>query len=587
MEEAAPHQPGLAPEVRRFIERVGSGEKVTADGTWFAGDGAEAEAARPYNITDLLNMRQLVRKTAGAYEPGDFNARALRKLLDSVDDTIEQLVEASGDEAAILTHRKLREDYRNKQRALDNPVIEAAREGRLRDVDKAVIDPQSGPESIRVLKEVLGTQWWDDFGHNSLARLITDFTGPDGTVDHKGATDRLLSIGSDARNDIYGTRGEALMETLSDMAKAERQRDEATQALLHADKTYAANLIEIERERDRQIRDLETNRDERLRQLKMADANGQVKARPTLALTGIGGWLLLLIVRLWIGAAIRLIGGLAVGLSLLGLFSFASAALAGVAAYLLGRKNAKGVMVAKVFLAADASYYLLELIVSMLGGASNDSGPLPPWFKPSGYLVACVLWFAYLVRSERVKNTHLSGSGESNHTDSQTPHQVGTLLAKAEFEAIKSVLEARLTDRLREMVSHPSDKYADYVSLLKEHGDTDSIETIRRHQVSAVMSLCDHAYSMHLSAAPLKIPEAPDPNGSFLKELQNWAVAASGMGMVRALDIRAALDVYKPFERMIEDQDYLMAIVKKNAGDHGTGIGKMDMAEYAHFWQTG
>jgi hypothetical protein len=130
------------------------------------------------------------------------------------------------------------------------------------------------------------------------------------------------------------------------------------------------------------------------------------------------------------------------------------------------------------------------------------------------------------------------------------------------------------------MVSHPSDKYADYVNLLKEHGDTDSIETIRRHQVSAVMSLCDHAYSMHLSAAPLKIPEAPDPNGSFLKELQNWAVAASGMGMVRALDIRTALDVYKPFERMLEDQDYLMAIVKKNAGDHGTGIGKMDMAEY-------
>jgi hypothetical protein len=118
MEDAAPHQLGLAPEVRRFIERAGSGEKVTADGAWFAGEGAEAETARPYNITDLLNMRQLVRKTGGAYEAGDINARALRKLLDSVDDTIEQLVEASGDEAAILTHRKLREDYHNRQRAL-------------------------------------------------------------------------------------------------------------------------------------------------------------------------------------------------------------------------------------------------------------------------------------------------------------------------------------------------------------------------------------------------------------------------------------------------------------------------------------
>jgi hypothetical protein len=37
-----------------------------------------------------------LRKTPEAYEPGGINERALRQLLDSVDDTIEQLVEPSG-----------------------------------------------------------------------------------------------------------------------------------------------------------------------------------------------------------------------------------------------------------------------------------------------------------------------------------------------------------------------------------------------------------------------------------------------------------------------------------------------------------
>jgi hypothetical protein len=273
MEEATLHQTGLAPEVRRFVERAGAGENVTADGAWFSGEGAEAETARPYNITDLLNMRLLVRKTAEAFEPGDINARALRKLLDSVDDTIEQLVEASGDETAILAHRKLRESYREGQRALDNPVIQAAREGRLRDVDRAVMDPQSGPESIRALKQVCGAQWWDDFGHNSLSRLIAEFTGLDGTIDHKGAMNRLISIGSDARYEIYGSRGETLMGKLSNMASAE-----------------------LERERNRQNKAVETDRDERLRQIKAAAINGTTDLKPTIATTGIGGWLLLLIV---------------------------------------------------------------------------------------------------------------------------------------------------------------------------------------------------------------------------------------------------------------------------------------------------
>src|SRR5271168_3592605 len=121
------------------------------------------------------------------------------------------------------------------------------------------------------------------------------------------------------------------MENLNNIAKASRQVDEATQALSQAAKTKDAAMEDLEEKRNRQIEALEADRDEKLRQIDSADANQATNLKPKIAATGIGGWLLLLIVRLWIGTAVRMLGGLAVGLSLLGLFSFASAALAGVA----------------------------------------------------------------------------------------------------------------------------------------------------------------------------------------------------------------------------------------------------------------
>jgi hypothetical protein len=135
--------------------------------------------------------------------------------------------------------------------------------------------------------------------------------------------------------------------------------------------------------------------------------------KETQEVTGIGGWLLLLIIRLWIGAVTRTIGGLATGLSLPGILSFGYAALAGVAAFLLGRKSAKGVMAAKSYLAADGLYYALALLDSMIGDATPQlNSSFPPWFKPSGYLIASVLWIVYLARSERVKNTYFLANAE-------------------------------------------------------------------------------------------------------------------------------------------------------------------------------
>jgi hypothetical protein len=77
--------------------------------------------------------------------------------------------------------------------------------------------------------------------------------------------------------------------------------------------------------------------------------------------------LLLLIIKLWISAAVHGLVGITEPNHLVGGLNLGFAALAGVAAYLLNTKNPKGVTVAKIFLAVDAVYYLLALLDSALG----------------------------------------------------------------------------------------------------------------------------------------------------------------------------------------------------------------------------
>lgn len=120
-------------------------------------------------------------------------------------------------------------------------------------------------------------------------------------------------------------------------------------------------------------------------------------------LVGIGGWLLLLIVKLWAGVAVRVLAGISEQSHAVASLNFGFAAFAAIAAYLLGRKHPKGVILAKILLAAEAVYYILELLLP--AGSINT-------FKTTGFLVASVLYFIYLFRSERVKNTYFGALGQ-------------------------------------------------------------------------------------------------------------------------------------------------------------------------------
>ncbi|HTA60351.1 MAG TPA: hypothetical protein VK805_19515 [Candidatus Baltobacteraceae bacterium] len=116
-------------------------------------------------------------------------------------------------------------------------------------------------------------------------------------------------------------------------------------------------------------------------------------------LVGIGGWLALLICKLCVGTVVRS-AGIANPNRFVAVISGLTAVLAGVAAYLLLTKNRKGVTVAKVYLAIDAVLYLL-----IVAGSAVDARPD---YKAAGFCLASILYFLYLMRSKRVKNTYFA-----------------------------------------------------------------------------------------------------------------------------------------------------------------------------------
>ncbi|MGA2338517.1 MAG: hypothetical protein ABSF75_01380 [Terracidiphilus sp.] len=114
-------------------------------------------------------------------------------------------------------------------------------------------------------------------------------------------------------------------------------------------------------------------------------------------LVGIGGWLLLLIIKLWAGTALRILAGAALPNHAEGMLNVGFGLLSGIAAFLLTTKNRKGVLFAKIFLIVEAAYYVLELLPPI-----SVDNPV----KTAGFFAASILYLVYLFRSKRVKNTY-------------------------------------------------------------------------------------------------------------------------------------------------------------------------------------
>ena len=159
---------------------------------------------------------------------------------------------------------------------------------------------------------------------------------------------------------------------------------------------------------------------------------------------GLGGWLILLLLGLWINAAAMLASGLSTFAVLLHLttapaflapmdpFTAAVAVSAGVfgavAGYLLARKNPLGPTVARTLLALISGYSLLVLLATVLRTGPVPAESLPAWVKPAGSLVASVLGLGYLLRSRRVAKTYAPGPEGSTPAEMSDQDEVSDIV---------------------------------------------------------------------------------------------------------------------------------------------------------------
>jgi len=123
------------------------------------------------------------------------------------------------------------------------------------------------------------------------------------------------------------------------------------------------------------------------------------------------------------------------------------------------------------------------------------------------------------------------------------------------------LLKARITDGLTEWLRDAGNAFPGTSGAADE-------DRVRAKLLRQVHEICDHVWGVHMGRFAT-LPNTPDSGGSFTRELQKWAVAQAALRLTRSLDIRAAMEVKGPFEKMAQDREYLMTIAQKNAWDEG------------------
>lgn len=138
----------------------------------------------PYDIDNLIQIRQAVRKAAADYDYRDPNAYALRQINNSIDDTIEQLAAKSGKPQALTDYQQLRGNYKTQLHAFDNPVMRNLRDGKVNDAAKAFVGtinpnstlPSAGKTNFNIdtLKDAIGPDGVKAFGKDVFKNMLLD-----------------------------------------------------------------------------------------------------------------------------------------------------------------------------------------------------------------------------------------------------------------------------------------------------------------------------------------------------------------------------------------------------------------------------
>ena len=415
---------------------------------------------------------------------------------------------------------------------------------------------------------------------------------------------------------------------------------------------------------------------------------------------GLGGWLILLLLAVWINAAAMLVAGIS---TFAVLFHFATApaflpsmdpfvasvvvaagAFGAVAGYLLTLKKPLGPTFARILLALISGYSLLALLTTILRTGPVPVESLPAWVEPAGYFVASVLGLGYLLRSRRVAKTYApapegsspaerrdrdevsnivqsrffrweelrsaepaaskspqaqtpaprtlepiapaprtlepiapapqkaepetppiqireplipepihplqlltdthrphpqeSSTPEMNPPLKSTPNRIAMEPDTQELAALKGQIADGVARWLRSTAKPPAAQANGHGAPSGEANGSAGMDKVTQKLLDQVNTICEQAWSVHIGESPT-LPNTPDSGGSLAKEIQKWAIAQAVFRLTRSLDIRAAMEVCGPFEKVAEDREYLMAVGQKNSSEDAFGR-KVDVAEY-------
>lgn len=168
----------MAAKGEKAVEKVNQGSSlVDASGNLInpTSKTIEMQPFKPWTVDDLVSFRQDVRKLAESYPKGDINARTLKQLLPSVDDTIEAMAGASDKKELLSNYQKVRSMYRTKSDLLrDNPILNSLSEGKMDDAAKKFISGQTTRSNALAVRDFIGPEGMKEFSNNIFGSMLKD-----------------------------------------------------------------------------------------------------------------------------------------------------------------------------------------------------------------------------------------------------------------------------------------------------------------------------------------------------------------------------------------------------------------------------